>query len=339
MNFWQSLDKPIFALAPMEDVTDTVFREVVLSVSDPKALNVVFTEFTSTEGMCHEHGRLKVMERLQVNESEKLLLRSGNTKLVAQIWGSDPGKFAISAKMISEMDIFDGIDINMGCPVKKILKNKSCSALINHPELARDIISATIEATELPVSVKTRLGFKTIITEEWIGNLLEANPAAIIIHGRTQKMMSYGPVLWDEIGKAARLRDSLGSNVKIIGNGDIKSYSEGISRVEQYGIEGVMVGTGVFQNPWLFNSAQVQAGLEERIALMLKHIQLFESSWGKQKNFNILKRFFKIYLSGFRGAVEWRDKFMHATDYSGALQLVNELLKEINSLEPFVQAL
>ncbi len=334
MNFWQTLDKPIFALAPMEDVTDTVFREVILSVSDPEVLKLVFTEFTSTDGMCHEHGRLKVMERLQVNESEKMLLKSGNTKLVAQIWGSDPEKFARSAKMISEMGIFDGIDINMGCPVKKILKNKSCSALINHPDLAKDIIRATIEASALPVSVKTRLGFKTIITEAWIGNILEANPAAIIIHGRTQKMMSYGDVLWDEIAKAARLRDLAGSNAKIIGNGNIKSYSEGISRVEQYGIDGVMVGTGVFHNPWLFNSSEVQAGLEERIALMLKHIQLFESSWGKQKNFNILKRFFKIYLSGFRGAVEWRDRFMHATDYSDAAQLVNELLKEINSLEP-----
>jgi len=300
---------------------------------------VVFTEFTSTDGMCHEHGRLKVMERLQVNESERMLLKSRNTKIVAQIWGSDPEKFARSAKMISDMAIFDGIDINMGCPVKKVIKNKSCSALINHPELARDIIKATMEASELPVSVKTRLGFKTIITEAWIGNILEANPAAIIIHGRTQKMMSFGDVLWDEIANSVRLRDLAGSETKIIGNGAIKSYQEGLSKVEQYGIDGVMVGTGVFHNPWIFNNSAVQAGLEERIALMLKHIQLFDSSWGKQKNFNILKRFFKIYLSGFRGAVEWRDKFMHASDYSVAIQLVNELLKEINSLEPVEQAL
>ena len=333
MNFWQTLDKPIFALAPMEDVTDTVFREVILSVSNPRALNVVFTEFTSTDGMCHEHGRLKVMERLQVTLSEQVLLKKNNTKLVAQIWGSDPEKFAISAKMISEMGVFDGIDINMGCPVKKVIKNKSCSALINHPQLAKDIIRATIEASELPVSVKTRLGFKSVITEEWIGNLLEAGPEAIIIHGRTQKMMSYGEVLWEEIAKAVQVRNVSGKPVKIIGNGEVKSYSDGLLKVEQYGLDGIMVGTGVFHNPWIFNFSEEQVGLDERIDLMLKHIQLFESNWGKQKNFNILKRFFKIYLNGFRGAVEWRDRFMHAQEYADAVQLVTELKQEIATME------
>jgi tRNA-dihydrouridine synthase len=334
MNFWQTLNTPIFALAPMEDVTDTVFREVILSVSNPGVLNVVFTEFTSTDGICHEQGRLKVMERLYVNESEIQLLKKGNTKLVAQIWGSDPDKFAHSARIISGMRIFDGIDINMGCPVKKVIKNKSCSALINHPELAKAIIRATIEASDLPVSVKTRIGFKSVMTEDWIGNLLEAGPSAIIIHGRTQKMMSYGQVLWEEIGKAARLRDLTGSTTKIIGNGDVKSYAEGLEKTELHKLDGVMIGTGVFHNPWVFNNSEVQTGLDERIELMLKHISLFESSWGRQKNFNILKRFFKIYLSGFRGAVEWRDRLMHSGDYSSAYQLVSELKKEINSCEP-----
>jgi tRNA-dihydrouridine synthase len=325
MDFWQTLDKPIFALAPMEDVTDTVFREVILSVSDARALQVVFTEFTSTDGLCHEHGRLKVIERLHVSESEKVLLKSRNTKLVAQIWGSDPENFFKAANLISEMQIFDGIDINMGCPVKKVIKNNSCSALINNPMLAKEIIRATKEASALPVSVKTRIGFKTVITEEWIGNLLEAAPSAIIIHGRTQKMMSYGLVQWDEIGKAVRLRDQSGSAVRIIGNGDVMSYADGLSKVEEYGVDGVMVGTGIFHNPWLFNLTEWEGNLEQRIDLLQKHILLFESTWGNQKNFNIMKRFFKIYLSGFRGAVEWRDKLMHAPDYAAGFQLVNEL--------------
>src|SRR5512133_1869676 len=154
-NFWQTLTKPIIALAPMEDVTDTVFREVVLSVSDADALNVVFTEFTSTDGLCHEKGRPKVIERLLVNASEMQVLKSRNTKLVAQIWGSDPEKFRQSAKLITDINLFDGIDINMGCPVKKVVKNKSCANLINFPDLAKEIIYATTEATHLPVSVKT----------------------------------------------------------------------------------------------------------------------------------------------------------------------------------------
>ena len=253
-NFWQTLKKPIIALAPMEDVTDTVFREVVLSVSDPDALNVVFTEFTSTEGLCHEKGRPKVIERLLVNHSEMQLLKSRNTKLVAQIWGGDPEKFRLSAKLISGMNLFDGIDINMGCPAKKVVKNKSCANLINYPDLAKEIIYATIESTDLPVSVKTRIGFSRINTEEWISHLLETKPRAITIHGRTRKMMSNGPALWNEIGKAVTLRNQLGSQSLILGNGEVTSYTDALDRVQQYGVDGVMVGTGVFKNPWMFNT-------------------------------------------------------------------------------------
>ncbi len=309
----------------MEDVTDTVFREVVLSVSDPAALNVVFTEFTSTDGLCHEKGRAKVIERLLVNASELSLLKSRNTKLVAQIWGSEPEKFRQSAKLISEMQLFDGIDINMGCPVKKVVKNKSCANLINYPELAKEIIYATAESTPLPVSVKTRIGFSRITTEEWISHLLETAPKAITIHGRTRKMMSNGPALWDEIAKAVSLRNQSGSSAVMIGNGDVTSYSDALSRIQQYGVDGVMVGTGVFKNPWMFNSEPVEITFQHRIELMNRHIMLYRNTWGKHKDYNVLKRFFKIYLSGFSDAAHWRDAFMRAGNYEEALVLLGEL--------------
>lgn len=121
----------------MEDVTDTVFREVIRSVSEPDALHVMFTEFTSTDGLCNKKGREFVATRLVVTETERELLKASNTKLVAQIWGSDPEKFHESAKLISDMRLFDGIDINMGCPVKKVVKNHSCSDLINHPRCGK----------------------------------------------------------------------------------------------------------------------------------------------------------------------------------------------------------
>lgn len=324
-NFWQTLKKPIIALAPMEDVTDTVFREVVLSVSSPDALNVVFTEFTSTDGLCHEIGRPKVIERLLVNASEMQLLKTRNTKLVAQIWGSDPEKFRQSAKLISEMQLFDGIDINMGCPVKKVVKNRSCANLINYPELAKEIIYATMESTPLPVSVKTRIGFSRINTEEWIAHLLETAPTAITVHGRTRKMMSNGPALWDEIGKAVTLRNQTGSSSVMIGNGDVCSYSEALDRIEQYGVDGVMVGTGVFKNPWMFNTEAIEITVDRRIDLMRRHIMLYRNTWGNGKDYNVLKRFFKIYLTGFAGAAHWRDRFMRARDYAEAIQLLEEL--------------
>lgn len=324
-NFWQNLPHPFISLAPMEDVTDTVFREVLLSVSHPDALHVVFTEFTSTDGLCDERGRPKVIERLQVNASEMRLLKAMNIKLVAQIWGGNPEKFSESAALISEMGVFDGIDINMGCPVKKVVKNKSCAHLINYPELAKEIVQATAEATPLPVSVKTRLGFNRIITESWIGQLLETPAKAIAIHGRTRAMMSNGPALWDEIGKAVKLRDTMKSSTIISGNGEVKSYNEARQKAQLYGVDGVMVGTGVFKNPWMFNIHDSHIPTIERLMLMHKHIELYRHTWGNDRDYNVLKRFFKIYLNGFEGAAHWRDVFMRAHGFEEALSQWNEM--------------
>jgi tRNA-dihydrouridine synthase len=325
INFWKHISRPIIALAPMEDVTDTVFREVIRSVSDTEALNVLFTEFTSTDGLCNEIGRANVSSRLVVSNTEREWLDRTNTKLVAQIWGSDPEKFRQSAQLISEMGRFDGIDINMGCPVKKVVKNKSCSALINYPELAREIIVATKEGTHLPVSVKTRIGFNNVITEKWIGNLLDENPAAITIHGRTQKMLSTGNAMWDEIGKAVQLRNERESETLILGNGDVDSYSKAMQHVADFGVDGVMVGTGVFKNPWMFNKSLPEITMEMRIALLTKHITLYDVTWGKTQNFNVLKRFFKIYLNGFEGAAHWRDQLMHTKSCDEALEVIRKM--------------
>jgi tRNA-dihydrouridine synthase len=174
----------------MEDVTDTVFREIVMGMATTGKLNVVFTEFTSVEGMNHPVGRTRVSERLIVNESEREWLQKMNVKLIAQIWGRSPEIYHNVAKYITENYTFDGLDINMGCPVKKVFKQGACSALIGEPSLAKEIIAATKEGTNLPVSVKTRTGIKHHQTEEWIAQLLEAEPSAIILHGRTQRMQS-----------------------------------------------------------------------------------------------------------------------------------------------------
>ena len=321
-NFWKQISRPIIALAPMEDVTDTVFRELIRSVSDPEVLNVLFTEFTSTDGLCNEIGRKNVSSRLVVSDSEREWLTITNTRLVAQIWGSDPDKFRKSAQLISEMGQFDGIDINMGCPVKKVVKNKSCSALINYPELAREIIVATKEGTKLPVSVKTRLGFNEVITEKWIGNLLDESPAAITIHGRTQKMQSQGEAMWDEIGKAVQLKKERKSETLILGNGDVDSYAVALQHIADFGVDGVMVGTGVFKNPWMFNKSLSEISMKMRINLLTKHIKLYDLTWGKTQNYNVLKRFFKIYLNGFQGAAHWRDQLMHTKSCDEALEVI-----------------
>lgn len=313
-NFWNESKEPFFILAPMEDVTDTVFRQIILSVSDPKILRVVFTEFTSTDGLTDQRGFEKTSERLHVNASEIDILKRRGSKLVAQIWGNDPEKFFRSAALISQQGQFDGIDINMGCPVKKVVVKGTCSALIKNPALAAEIIAATKEGTNLPVSVKTRIGFNSVVTEEWIGHLLEQELAAITVHGRTQKIHSEGFADWNEIGKAVSLRDSMLKTTAIIGNGDVESYQQGINLANAHKLEGIMVGRGVFKNPWMFNKKLVVPEPSERIELLREHLQLYAATWGNGKNFNILKRFFKIYLSNFRGAAELRDKLMHTNN-------------------------
>ncbi|HPE74831.1 MAG TPA: tRNA-dihydrouridine synthase [Draconibacterium sp.] len=314
-NFWQNIDKPVFSLAPMEDVTDTVFREIVLGMAAPGKLHVVFTEFTSVEGMNHPVGRTRVSERLVVNNSEREILKKSGVKLVAQIWGRNPEIYKNIAGYLTENYQFDGIDINMGCPVKKVFKQGACSALIGEPSLAKEIILATKEGTNLPVSVKTRTGIKQHQTEEWISELLEVEPAAIILHGRTQRMQSDGEASWEEIAKAVQIRNQLKPLIPFHGNGDVFSYEQGLQRIAETGVDGVMVGRGIFQNPWFFNPEKTEISKEERIEKLVQHTRLFEQTWSGRKNFNILKRFYKIYLNSFEGAAKMRADLMEVRDY------------------------
>ncbi|MDX9880919.1 MAG: tRNA-dihydrouridine synthase [Prolixibacteraceae bacterium] len=328
MNFWNELKQPVFALAPMEDVTDTVFRELVTRLSAPGALHVVYTEFTSVDGMNHPTGKKRVGERLVVGPPEREILQQKGIRLVAQLWGKNPEIFHKVAKEITEQYEFDGLDINMGCPVKKIVKNGCCSALIGQPELATEIIHAVKEATDLPVSVKTRTGIRIHETERWISQLLAAAPAAIILHGRRQVQQSDGPADWDEIRKAATIRDQLAPDIPIIGNGDVLSYRQGLEYSAKYGVNGIMIGRGIFHNPWFFNPVQEEKTVREKLDKLVLHTRLFEAAWGETKNFNILKRFFKIYTQNFPEAARLRSRLMEARNYGEVYELTEKFLSK-----------
>ena len=300
-NFWGKLKRPFFILAPMADVTDMAFRQIVATCGKP---DVLFTEFVSCDGLCSEKGKPKLMPHLRFGENER--------PIVAQFFGANSENFYKCAQLAVELG-FDGIDINMGCPAGKIVKQDSGAGLILNPKLAKEIIRETkCGANGLPVSVKTRIGYNKIITEEWVSHLIEAEPAAIIIHGRTQKEMSKIAAHWDEISKAAVLCRKAG--IPIVGNGDVASYKEGVEKAEQYGLDGIMVGRAIFSNPWFFDPAIDPATKtpEERIALMKNHIKLFTELWDTNKNFDVMKKFFKIYISGWEGAKELRTALMAA---------------------------
>lgn len=317
MHIWQKLPKPLFILAPMEDVTDTVFRQIVLGTGRP---SLFFTEFTNVDGL-ESQGHDQVAKRLQFLKKEK--------PIIAQIWGMKPENYYKTAKQLVEMG-YDGIDINMGCPQADVVKHGACSALIKNHPLATEIIRATQEgAGELPVSVKTRIGYSVPQTEEWLGFLLTHNLPALTVHGRTVKEMSKVPAHWAEIGKAVKLRDSMKVDTLIIGNGDVESLDDAREKVKAYGVDGVMVGRGIFHNPWVFNEEINPASktLNERLKLLKNHVELYVKTWGDKKQYAPLKKYFKIYLSGFDGAAEIRTKFMETNTPQEAIEMVNTLRK------------
>ncbi len=322
-NFWNELSAPFFALAPMEDVTDTSFREVVAGLADPCFLRILYTEFTSVDGMNHPKGKIRVGERLVVSEEERKLLTDKNIRLVAQIWGKKPELFYKIAKEITAEHAFDGIDINMGCPVKNIVKNGCCSALIDQPELAKEIILATKEGTDLPVSVKTRTGIRAHQTEQWISEVMSTRPAAVILHGRTQKQQSDGLADWKEIEKGARIRDLINPGTKFLGNGDVMSVEQGEALCREHGLDGVMIGRGIFHNPWFFNPSHPMPAKVEKLRQLRLHTAIFERNWGNQKNLNILKRFYKIYTNDFEGASKVRAQLMEASSYEEVYRIVD----------------
>ncbi len=291
----------------MEDVTDIVFRHMIMRTGRP---DVFFTEFTSTDGMFSQGDKF-VNRRLKFSEDEK--------PIIAQIWGNDPAKYFKAGKLLMEMG-FDGIDINMGCPDRSIFKHGCCSALIKNPSLVKELIQAVKEgAPTLPISVKTRIGIKQIETEKWISFLLEQNITALTVHGRTVAEQSKVPAHWDEIAKAVQLRNEINRETVIIGNGDVMSYQEAMEKHKIYGVDGIMIGRGIFHNPWIFNPNVMigDVSTKEKLQLLIDHIQSFTDTWGdnlpagrQAKPFEMMKKFYKLYISDIPNAHNFRMELM-----------------------------
>lgn len=345
-GFWEKLPCPFFALAPMADVTDVAFREIIakcgkFTSSDGVARggpDVLFTEFVSCDGLC-SRGKEKLLINLKFTEKQR--------PIVAQFFGANPDNFYKCALFARELK-FDGIDINMGCPDRVVEKQGAGAALIKNPELAKKIIYETKRgAGKMPVSVKTRLGYNHDTLHEWLPHILETEPAVITIHARTRKEMSKAPAQWNRIADAVKIRDKYFSRSKkkplIVGNGDVISVADGLEKAKMSGVNGVMVGRGILGNPWFFVDLSRSVGsrggkrvgravcetdagrppqptVEEKIRVMLEHAWLFEKYFGNSntdrahalKNFDVMKKHFKAYVSGFNGAKELRIALMKA---------------------------
>ena len=328
----KNLPKPFFVLAPMDDVTDTVFRQVVQTTHAP---NLFFTEFVNVDGL-QSPGRPKLLKKLRFAASEG--------PLIAQLWGLKPENFEKTAREIADGTFarelglpdgvnFVGIDLNMGCPAKSEVQNGACSALILNRPLADEIIKATqAGAGAMPVSVKTRLGFHEI-DHTWIEFLLDHKLAMLTVHGRTKKEMSKVPAHWDEIGKVVPTRDRISPETLIVGNGDVQNHAEGQKLAEQYGLDGIMIGRGIFQDPYAFapESPWESIPREAKIDLYRRQVTLFAQTWqDRERPIHTLNKFCKIYISDFDGAKELREKLMAADS-------TEELLDLLAKAEPAVK--
>ena len=301
-GFWEKLSRPYLALAPMEGVTDVVFRHVVAKAARP---DVFYTEFTNVSSYVSEKGNHSTRERLAFTEDER--------PIVAQIWGSRPEHFETTAYGLKEMG-YEAIDINMGCPDKNVVRTGGGSDLIRNPRLACEIIEATKRAG-LPVSVKTRLGYSKVEEwREWLKLLLEQDIANLTVHLRTKKEMSKVGAHHELTNEIVELRNSTAQETLICINGDVKDRQEAEELAKKYGLDGVMIGRGVFGNPYCFELEPREHSREELLDLLNYHLDEFDkfnSEVGARK-FEPLKRFFKIYVREFEGASEMREKLMQA---------------------------
>ena len=341
-NFWKQLPKPFFAIAPMADVTDAAFRQIICKYSRHGQVgggpDVVWTEFVSADGLV-SRGREALMKDLMFSENER--------PIVVQLFSSNRDNMKEASRMCAELG-FDGIDINMGCPDRSIEKQGCGSAMIKTPDKAVEIIQAVkdgiaLAGKDIPVSVKTRIGYNTNEINTWIPLLLKQNISALSIHARTRKEMSKVPARWEHIKEVVDIRNKLGVDTVIIGNGDVTDISDGLSKAKESGCDGVMIGRALFGNPWLFDThrnvvskpsswhrfvtwllpkdlakrivgdkryTQMDVPIQDRLNVLVEHSKKFEKLLGDVKHFAIMKKHFKAYVHGFRGSKELRVRLM-----------------------------
>ncbi len=329
----------------MADVTDCAFRQIIAKYGKP---DIFWTEFVSADGLAHPIAREKLLIDLKYGENER--------PIVAQIFGGKPENIKIAAALCKDLG-FDGIDINMGCPDKSVEKQCAGAAMMKNPKLAREIIRAAREGGGgLPISVKTRVGYNRNEIETWIPELLKENLAALTVHLRTRKEMSDVPAHWEMMKRIVEIRDEMGVETLILGNGDIMNLKEAEEKVKETGCDGVMLGRAIFGNPFLFapcegGDAKGRGGKDEKrkLEVLIEHTKLFEEMLGNNplrpryakatpgeqgfggssKNFAIMKKHFKAYVNGFDGAKELRMKLMETENAAQVEEIVSDFLTRL----------
>jgi nifR3 family TIM-barrel protein len=324
-GFWKTLPRPFMVLAPMSGYTDAAFRGIIAKYGKP---DVMYTEFVPAEGLCSS-GRANLLPILWKTDAER--------PVVAQLYGGNPDDYEAAARDVASLG-FDGIDINMGCPARAVERRLGGSALIKDPARAQQIIAAAkAGAGSLPVSVKTRIGYSSNEIESWLGCLLEMQPAAITLHARTRTDAYNIEARWDVVARAVELVRERFPEVQqrplLIGNGDVRRLTEAYARAQDSGCDGVMVGRGMYGNPWFFNRQidRRQLPLASIMEVMLEHTALYMKLHGNLMPIEPMRKHLKSYLSGVTGALELRDQLLRATSFVELQQIAQAVLAARNN--------
>lgn len=306
----------------MADVTDAAYRSLIAAKGKP---DVTWTEFVSADGLYYTREKKGIPDK-ENPLMRDLLFTDAERPIVAQLFSANPECMAYAAKLCATLG-FDGVDINMGCPDKSIEKQGCGAAMMKNPEKAREIIKAARESG-LPVSVKTRIGYNQEAIDEWIPALLEENLPALTVHLRTRKEMSNVPAHWDLMPRIVALRDRIAPETLIIGNGDVADRADAEQKAKETSCDGVMIGRGIFGNPWVFAGRSLEeTSPEERLAALIEFAHAFELMQ-PAKSFHLVRKHVKAFATGFDGAAELRGKLMET---ASALEM-EAVLKEYTLL-------
>ena len=308
---WLEVKRPIVCLAPMDGVTNSAYRQIVRSLSKDV---ILFSEFTSVDGLVRsEHVRL----RLDYEPCEH--------PFFMQLFGNSPEIFAEACRMVEDRGIW-GVDINMGCPAKKIVHSQHGSALMQNPDAACRIVEAIRKACSLEVSVKTRLGWKDEKNLISFAKALESAGASMLtIHGRTYNQAFKGESDWQPIYELKRHL-----TIPVIGNGDIRDFNHGLEHLGN--LDGFMIGRAAIGNPWCFQDRRKypEPTHHERIEITLEHFLLYRRFKREIVAVREFRKYLGNYVSGFRNAKEWRSRLMQCNDEKTFV----ECMQEIKQLEP-----
>jgi tRNA-dihydrouridine synthase len=322
-NTLKDLPRPFFVLAPMDDVTDIIYRQIIADCAKP---DLFITEFVNVDGL-QSPGRPKLIDKLNFTKKEQ--------PIFAQIWGKNPENYFKTAKELVKMG-FAGIDINMGCPDKSIVRHGGCSALINNRELAAEIITGTKQgaAGKIPVSVKMRTGFDGV-NLSWPEFILKQGVDMLTIHGRTTKEMSKVPARWQDIAKVRQMRDKIAPKTLIVGNGDVMSRAQGEELAKKYKLDGIMIGRGALADPYVFAAKSPWSSLTpvQKMELYKKHLELHQKTRGNVK-FQGLKKFAKNYINGFSDAGNIRSEFVRKQSLEEMIQVLDEAISSAHPNRP-----